>query len=240
MCLPQSPCHQIVLSKNFLINYLCLWLFTHKGRIVVCLWYHTRSCGDGFRGSHSWNLQRNSDQERGHEVMMKRERKWEGLRQLERGGTLSSPPCPSHLQAAVSLVLLPPPHLNEQMIKCSMRNNNTVVSMSTHSTWVLLPKYYSGDFPVGPEAKTPNSQCRGPGFDLWSGARSHMPQLRVHMLQLRPSTTTQTNIFFKDYEYHSPFRGNRIPWWNGWFIVRAEKKHKMSPGPSWKVREYLG
>lgn len=24
MCLPQSPCHQIVLSKNFLINYLCL------------------------------------------------------------------------------------------------------------------------------------------------------------------------------------------------------------------------
>ena len=25
------------------------------------------------------------------------------------------------------------------------------------------------DFPGGPLAKTPHSQCRGPGFDLWSG-----------------------------------------------------------------------
>lgn len=32
----QSPCHQIVLSTNFLRNYLCLWLFTQKGHIVVC------------------------------------------------------------------------------------------------------------------------------------------------------------------------------------------------------------
>ena len=26
-----------------------------------------------------------------------------------------------------------------------------------------------GDFPGGPVAKTPHSQCRGPGFDPWSG-----------------------------------------------------------------------
>ena len=26
-----------------------------------------------------------------------------------------------------------------------------------------------GDFPGGPVAKTPCSQCRGPGFDPWSG-----------------------------------------------------------------------
>ena len=25
------------------------------------------------------------------------------------------------------------------------------------------------DFPGGPVAKTPRSQCRGPGFDPWSG-----------------------------------------------------------------------
>ena len=27
----------------------------------------------------------------------------------------------------------------------------------------------AGDFPGGPVAKTPRSQCRGPGFDAWSG-----------------------------------------------------------------------
>ena len=26
-----------------------------------------------------------------------------------------------------------------------------------------------GDFPGGPVAETPSSQCRGPGFHLWSG-----------------------------------------------------------------------
>ena len=26
-----------------------------------------------------------------------------------------------------------------------------------------------GDFPGGPVAKTPRSQCRGPGFAAWSG-----------------------------------------------------------------------
>ena len=26
-----------------------------------------------------------------------------------------------------------------------------------------------GDFPGYPVAKTPHAQCRGPGFDLWSG-----------------------------------------------------------------------
>ena len=36
-----------------------------------------------------------------------------------------------------------------------------------------------GDFPGGPVAKTPGSQCRAPRFDPWSGnGRSHMLQLR--------------------------------------------------------------
>ena len=37
------------------------------------------------------------------------------------------------------------------------------------------------DFPGGPVAETICSQCRGPGFDPWSGTRSHMPQLRTCM-----------------------------------------------------------
>ena len=31
----------------------------------------------------------------------------------------------------------------------------------------------------GPLAKTPSSQCRGPGFHPWSGTRSHMLQLKI-------------------------------------------------------------
>ena len=30
-------------------------------------------------------------------------------------------------------------------------------------------KEWSGDFPGGVVAETPCSQCRGPGFDPWSG-----------------------------------------------------------------------
>ena len=31
-------------------------------------------------------------------------------------------------------------------------------------------KFISGDFPSGPVAKTQSSQCRGPGFNPWSGS----------------------------------------------------------------------
>ena len=34
------------------------------------------------------------------------------------------------------------------------------------------------DFPGGPVAKTPHSQCRGPSFDPGQGTRSYMPQLK--------------------------------------------------------------
>ena len=46
----------------------------------------------------------------------------------------------------------------------------------------------SRDFPGGPVAKTPHSQCRGLGSIPGVGTISHMPQLRVHMPQLRLST----------------------------------------------------
>ena len=42
-----------------------------------------------------------------------------------------------------------------------------------------------GDFPGGSVAETPCSQCRGPGFDPWSGNRSHMLLLIVCMPKLK-------------------------------------------------------
>ena len=48
-----------------------------------------------------------------------------------------------------------------------------------------LLKPLGRDFPCGPVAKTPRSQCRGPGLIPGQGTRSHLPQLRVPMPQLR-------------------------------------------------------
>lgn len=49
------------------------------------------------------------------------------------------------------------------------------------------------DFPCSPVAKTPSSQCRGPGFHLWSGTNSHVLQLRVLVPQLKiPCAASKT------------------------------------------------
>ena len=45
------------------------------------------------------------------------------------------------------------------------------------------------DFPGGPVSKTPHSQCRGPGSIPGQGTRSHMPQTRSQVLQLRVRVT---------------------------------------------------
>ena len=42
----------------------------------------------------------------------------------------------------------------------------TIVSELEERTLEII---HSGDFPGGPVGKTPCSQCRGPGFDPWSG-----------------------------------------------------------------------
>ena len=59
-------------------------------------------------------------------------------------------------------------------------------------------------FPGGPQAKTPCSQCWGPGLTPDYGTRSHMPEPRVHMLHLSiPHATMKTpcsrinRFFFK-------------------------------------------
>ena len=61
------------------------------------------------------------------------------------------------------------------------------------------------DFPGGPVAKTPQSQCRGPRFHPWSGnkipyvsvKRFRMPQQRSKILSIIAKTQrSQINIFF--------------------------------------------
>ena len=65
------------------------------------------------------------------------------------------------------------------------------------------PKWLQRDFPGGPVAETPHSQCRGPGFDPWLGneiphaARrdptDHSEDWRARVPQLRPSPAKQIN-----------------------------------------------
>ena len=57
-------------------------------------------------------------------------------------------------------------------------------------------KINSWDFSDGPVAKTPCSQCKGPGFDPQSGNQIPLLQLRGNMPQIKIlHTTTKTNWF---------------------------------------------
>ena len=59
-----------------------------------------------------------------------------------------------------------------------------VLFLSEHSSW---------DFPGGPVAKTPRSQCRGPGFDPWSGNKIlHAASKSSHATTEDPSAATRT------------------------------------------------
>ena len=56
---------------------------------------------------------------------------------------------------------------------------------------------WEGDFPGGPVAKTPHSQCREPRFELWSGTQiPHATTKRFHMLQLRPGAAKYINKLY--------------------------------------------
>ena len=51
-----------------------------------------------------------------------------------------------------------------------------------------------GDFPGGPAVKIPCSQCRGPGFDPWSG--NYIPHAATkipHATMKTPSVATKTS-----------------------------------------------
>ena len=41
------------------------------------------------------------------------------------------------------------------------------------------------DFPSGPVVRSLHSPCRGPGFNPWSGARSHMLRVRLGAAKLK-------------------------------------------------------
>ena len=49
------------------------------------------------------------------------------------------------------------------------------------------------DFPRGPVAKTPSSQCRGLGLTLGRGTRSHTPQWRSKILYAATKNPVQLN-----------------------------------------------
>ena len=65
------------------------------------------------------------------------------------------------------------------------------------SSPVCISKTKNWDFPGGPGAKTLHSQCRGPGFNPWSG-KLHPTRCnedrRSCVLQLRPDADKQINI----------------------------------------------
>ena len=83
-------------------------------------------------------------------------------------------------------------------------------------TWVYSQCEYQSekqhhqhwDFPGGPVAKIPSSQGGGPGSIPGRGTRSHMPQLRVHMLQRRHNTAkitkTKTQHIACTFSYNFP------------------------------------
>lgn len=57
-----------------------------------------------------------------------------------------------------------------------------VIVIFTPGEWEIIDKFQAGEnFPGDSVVKTPNSQCRGPGFDPWHATtekRSLMPQLK--------------------------------------------------------------
>ena len=69
--------------------------------------------------------------------------------------------------------------------ECQTKMNKTV-SMSSRSS-------RSRDFPGGPVAKTPHSQCRGAGLIPGQGTRPHMPQLKIKDFMCCNQDPTQPN-----------------------------------------------
>ena len=49
------------------------------------------------------------------------------------------------------------------------RNDRDLPEAEDKKRWQEYTELYKGHFPGGPVAETPSSQCRGPGYDPWSG-----------------------------------------------------------------------
>ena len=59
------------------------------------------------------------------------------------------------------------------------------------------------DFPRGPVAKTLASSAQGPGSIPGQGTRSHMPQLRAHILQLKISSVATKTWYSQISKYQN-------------------------------------
>ena len=74
-------------------------------------------------------------------------------------------------------------HECSQIGACTLsRKQQATFNIKMSLTW---------DFPGGPVAKTPHSQCRVLGATLGQGTRSHMPQLRVCMPVINPACSNE-------------------------------------------------
>ena len=67
----------------------------------------------------------------------------------------------------------------------------------------------AGDFPGGPVARTPSSQCRGPGFNPWSG--NWIPHAATKDLACKQAKTSNAAMKIaatktEDLACHQPLR----------------------------------
>ena len=64
----------------------------------------------------------------------------------------------------------------------------------------MLKKISYKDFPGGPRAKNPSSQCRGPGFHPWSGNKIPLTATTKDptSLNIRPGAATHIYIYNAD------------------------------------------
>ena len=56
--------------------------------------------------------------------------------------------------------------MEKNQVEKHIRNNGVEIC---GSYFILFFNIYFGDFPHGPVAKLPSSQCKGPRFNPWSG-----------------------------------------------------------------------
>ena len=71
-----------------------------------------------------------------------------------------------------------------------------LISCNPQSSFFPVNNLKPGDFPGGPMAKTYAPGVGGPGSTPGQGTRSHVPQPRVHMNQLKvPHATAEGPVY---------------------------------------------
>ena len=78
---------------------------------------------------------------------------------------------------------------NWNSCKCPTKGDQLNNLIKPHNVILCSHEKWITDFPAGPVAKTPYSQCRVPGFNPWSrNLTLHTDTKRSHVPPLRPST----------------------------------------------------